>query len=260
LHALFAHEPYGLNILVNVSLQIFLNITGCNRETVSVGEYYCYKLQMRPNEFNIMFYGGRLFQQWLMDMYVKVESMRLDWYSLPKHQKIIRVELYRGIVDTLKAGEARASEVGRLVVLPRNFNGGECDVQARILDAMTLVQQFEKPHYFVTMMCNPYWDEVDRELFPSQTPQDRPELVVRVYRSKLHNIHDRLIKKKHFGVVWTYAHVTESQKRGLPHEHFLLVMANRDKLRSLDEFDKIFLWRSLIRINTQCYMILYASI
>jgi hypothetical protein len=59
---------------------------------------------MTPNEFNIMFYGGRLFQQWLMDMYVKVESMRLDWYSLPKHQKIIQVELYYGIVNTLKAG------------------------------------------------------------------------------------------------------------------------------------------------------------
>jgi hypothetical protein len=94
---------------------------------------------MRPNEFNIMFYGGRLFQQWLVDMYVKVESMRLDWHSLPKHQKIIWEERYRGIVDTLKAGEARVSEVGRLIVLPRNFNGGEHDVQARFLDAMTLV-------------------------------------------------------------------------------------------------------------------------
>jgi hypothetical protein len=39
----------------------------------------------------------------------------------------------------LKAGEARAFEVGRLVVLPKNFNGGEHDVQARFLDAMTLV-------------------------------------------------------------------------------------------------------------------------
>jgi hypothetical protein len=67
---------------------------------------------MRPNEFNIMFYGGRLFQPWLVDMDVKVESMRLDWYSLLKHQKIIRAELYRGIVNMLKAGEARASEVG----------------------------------------------------------------------------------------------------------------------------------------------------
>jgi hypothetical protein len=106
---------------------------------------------MRHNEFNIMFYGGWLFQQWLVDMYVKVESMRRDWYSLPKHQKIIQAELYRGIVDTLKASETCASEVGRLIVLPRNFNGGERDVQARFLDAMTLVQRFGKPDYFVTI-------------------------------------------------------------------------------------------------------------
>jgi hypothetical protein len=47
-----------------------------------------------------------------------------------------------------------------------------------------------------------------------------------------------LIKKKHFGEVLVYAHVTEFQKCGIPHEKFLLVMANRDKLRSLDEFHK----------------------
>jgi hypothetical protein len=59
------------------------------------------------------------------------------------------------------------------------------------------------------MMCNPYWEEVGRELFLGQTLQDRPELVARVYRSKLHNLHDYLIKKKHFGEVLAYAHVTE---------------------------------------------------
>jgi hypothetical protein len=193
---------------------------------------------MRPNEFNIVFYRGRLFQQWLVNMYVKVESMRLDWYSLPKHQKIIRAELYCGIVDMLNAGEARASKVGRLIVLPRNFNGGEHDVQARFLDAMTLVQRFGKPDYFFTMICNPYWEVVDRELFPGQTPQDRPKLVARVYRSKLCNLHNCLIMKKHFGEVLACAHVTEFQKHGLPHEHFLLVMANSDKLSSPHEFDK----------------------
>jgi hypothetical protein len=88
------------------------------------------------------------------------------------------------------------------------------------------------------MTCNPYWEEVSRELFSGQTPQDRSELVARVYRSKLHNLHDCLIKKKHFGEVLAYAHVTEFQKCGLPHEHFMLVMASRDKLRSPDEFDK----------------------
>jgi hypothetical protein len=157
---------------------------------------------------------------------------------LPKHQKIIQAELYRSIVNTLKAGEARASKVGRLVVLHRNFNGGERGVQAYFLDAMTLVQWFGKSDYFVTMTCNPYWEEVGRELFSGQTPQDRPKLVARVYRSKLHNLHDRLIKKNHFGEVLAYAHVIEFQKCGLPDEHFLLVMTNRDKLSSPDEFDK----------------------
>jgi hypothetical protein len=74
---------------------------------------------------------------------------------------------------------------------------------------MTLVQCFRKSDYFVTMTCNPYWEEVDREIFPGQTPQDRPELVARVYRSKLSNLHDRLIMKKHFSEVLAYAHVTE---------------------------------------------------
>jgi hypothetical protein len=79
---------------------------------------------------------------------------------------------------------------------------------------------------------------VGRELFLGQTPQDRTELVARVYKSRLRNLHDCLITKKHIGEVLAYAHVTKFQKCGLPHEHFLLVMANRDTLRSPDEFDK----------------------
>ena len=43
----------------------------------------------------LFFYGSRLFQQWLVDVYVKIESMRLDWYSNPEHQKIIRADLYQ---------------------------------------------------------------------------------------------------------------------------------------------------------------------
>jgi hypothetical protein len=71
-----------------------------------------------------------------------------------------------------------------------------------------------------------------------QTPQDHPELVASVYRSKLCNLHNHVIEKKHFGEVLAYAHVIEFQKHGLPHEHFLLVMVNRDRLRSFDKFDK----------------------
>ena len=62
---------------------------------VTTREYYCYLMQVREGLFNILLFGGRLFQQWGVDMYVKIESMRLDWYSNPDNQKLIRAELYQ---------------------------------------------------------------------------------------------------------------------------------------------------------------------
>ncbi|TVU18511.1 hypothetical protein EJB05_34614 [Eragrostis curvula] len=59
-----------------------------NTKFVSAREYYCYKLQIRDLEFNILFYGGRLFQQYIVDIYIKIETMRLDWFSKPAHQKV----------------------------------------------------------------------------------------------------------------------------------------------------------------------------
>ncbi|XP_044389453.1 uncharacterized protein [Triticum aestivum] len=60
-----------------------------SRKFVSAREYYCFKLQARKKLFNIILFGGRLFQQWAVDMYIKIETMRLDWYSKPENQKVI---------------------------------------------------------------------------------------------------------------------------------------------------------------------------
>ena len=62
---------------------------------VTAREYYCFLMQVRRGLFNILLFGGRLFQQWAVDMYIKIESMRLDWYSNPANQKLIRAELYQ---------------------------------------------------------------------------------------------------------------------------------------------------------------------
>ena len=66
-----------------------------SRRYVSAREYLCFRLQIREAEFNIMFHGWMLFQQWAVDMYVKVESICLDWYSKPAHQDLIRADLYQ---------------------------------------------------------------------------------------------------------------------------------------------------------------------
>jgi hypothetical protein len=89
------------------------------------------------------------------------------------------------------------------------------------------------------MTCNPYWEEITTELMPGQLLQDRPDLVARVYKAKQRDLMDLLIKKNHFGEVAAYVHVTEFQKRGLPHEHILLIMKAGSKLKTPDDYDRV---------------------
>ncbi|XP_022681717.1 uncharacterized protein LOC105914289 [Setaria italica] len=212
--------------------------TGGSHRWVSAREYKCYKLHIGEGQFNVFFHAGCLFQQLLVDWYIKVESMCLDWYSKPTHQVLIRADLYQGLLDTLATGEANASKVGLRIVLTKQFSRSDRDVQSWFMDDMTLVTRYGKPDYFVTMTCNPYWDEIVAELLPGQTLQDRPVVVARVYHAKLLDFHDFLIKKGHLGTVVAWAHMTEFQKRALPHEHFLLVMESGSKLKSPDDYDK----------------------
>jgi hypothetical protein len=91
-------------------------------------------------------------------------------------------------------GDVRAEKVGKRIVLSASFIGGPRDMRRRYMDAMALVRKFGKPDIFLTMTCNPNWDEIRRELLPRQTPQDRPDLVVRVFHVKLQELKHKLTK------------------------------------------------------------------
>ncbi|XP_022159216.1 uncharacterized protein LOC111025635 [Momordica charantia] len=93
---------------------------------VSCREYYCYKLQIRISTPSMLLRAGRLFQQYVVDMYIKLETTRLDFYKT--QQSHIRSELYQGIVDTVNAGETRGDKVGKHIVLPSTFIGGPRDM------------------------------------------------------------------------------------------------------------------------------------
>lgn len=106
----------------------------------------------------MLLYIGRLFQQYVVDMYVKIETTRL--YYFRNNQKQIRAELYQCIVDSIQNGEIRRSEVGRKFVLSRSFTCGPHDMLRRYMDGMTLVQRYEKSDIFFTITCNPNWPEI----------------------------------------------------------------------------------------------------
>lgn len=51
-------------------------------------------------------------------------------------------------------------------------------------DALAYVRQYGRPDLFITMTCNPKWDEITSELLPGQRSIDRHDIVARVFRLK----------------------------------------------------------------------------
>nr|XP_027096190.1 uncharacterized protein LOC113716088 [Coffea arabica] len=203
---------------------------------VSCRQYYCYKLQVRQPKQSILLLARRLLQQYAVERCIKLETTRLDFYR--RKQGEIRAELYQGIVDSVMAGETSGNQVGQRIVLPILFIGGPRDMRRRYLDAMALVERFGKPDLFITMTCNPEWQEIQENLFEGQTTQDRPDWVARVFRAKLQDLKDQLFKKEIFGKAAAQVHVIEFQKRGLPHAHMLIILKPDYKITSPDQFDK----------------------
>ncbi|KAL6143230.1 hypothetical protein ACLB2K_053925 [Fragaria x ananassa] len=209
-----------------------------NGREMSCCDYYAYMLQMRPGDENPLLRGGRLLQQYVVDTYVKIESQKLRWVR--NNQDKIRSAIYQGLRDSLLiTGENNAGNVGRRTILPSTFVGSPRDMYQRYQDAMALVQKYGRPDLFITMTCNPNWEEIKSELLPGQTSQDRPDLQVRVFHSKLERLKEDIINKGVLGRVVAHAFVVEFQKRGLPHVHMLVMLDEHDKLNNPEDYDHI---------------------
>ena len=55
------------------------------------------------------------------------------------------------------------------------------------------------------MTCNPNWPEIKNELKPGQKPQDRPDLVARVFDLYKKALLDNLTKEKFFWPTCCYS-------------------------------------------------------
>ncbi|XP_019158024.1 PREDICTED: uncharacterized protein LOC109154752 [Ipomoea nil] len=106
------------------------------------------------------------------------------------------------------------------------------------MDAMSLVQRFGKPDLFITVTCNPNWPEIKELLKYVDVPQNRPDLLARVFRARLEELKNDIFKRKIFGEVEAYAYVIEFQKRGLPHAHFLIILKSKFKITTHAHCDR----------------------
>merc|ERR1712082_78009 len=73
----------------------------------------------------------------------------------------------------------------------------------------------------------------------TQPPQDRPDLAARVFKQKKDQLINDLTKGGVFSKTVAFLWVVEFQKRGLPHIHILIILADEDRPKTPDQVDNI---------------------
>jgi hypothetical protein len=187
---------------------------------------------------NSMFtYGKRLYQEWVVDQYSKVEGQRLGWVRL--NQTTLHAHQYKGMVDAMQQDEVNSTNFGRMVVLLATFAGSPRHMNQLYQDSMALVRKFGKPDLFITMTCNPNWPEILHERRLGDEASGPPDLTSRVFNMKLNALFKDLLQNDVLGTTVTDIHVVEWQKQGLPHGHILIILCSQDKLRDSNDYDRI---------------------
>ncbi|XP_058767402.1 uncharacterized protein LOC131641097 [Vicia villosa] len=208
------------------------------RNRLTIREWLAFRIQTRLCEAKTLLSSRRLFQQFLVDGYTMLESEKLEW--LRKNQPKLRVTKYNSLEKEGDQSHAPGISIGKRVVLPSSFVGGRRFMDQLYYDGMAICSKVGFPDLFITFTCNPNWPEIQRVLGPLHLkPQDRPDVISRVFKIKFDQLLSDLTKKGVLGKVLAYMYTIEFQKRGLPHAHILLFLHPSNKYPTPDDIDKI---------------------
>ena len=105
---------------------------------MALREFGAYLIMLRNNAHDSLIHSGKLFQEWLVDTYARVESNRLTWHR--DNQDRIRSDLYQNIQRAAANGTIQARELGTKVILPSSFTGGPRYMMREYQDAMAIVR------------------------------------------------------------------------------------------------------------------------
>jgi len=211
---------------------------------------------------------GRVFNEWLVDMFCRIDDERLNYFRLPSVQDKMRIAEKGDILHYCEAIEADhgtpVDKPGR-VYLPSTHSGSKRQMYRLLQNACAASIRRGKATLFDTMTCNPGWPEIKDSLLPGQTYLDRPDLCARVFKRRLEDVlaaiqtgkwHIRWKRKmdtsgreatclqseelEDVRVVWR-VYVIEYQQRGLPHAHIVYRLEALDgtQPRLAEEIDRL---------------------
>jgi hypothetical protein len=82
--------------------------------------------------------------------------------------------------------------MGKMTVLPASYIGGRRYMIQNYHDGIAICREYGPPDFFVTFTCNPKWPKIAEGLLEAgQKPNDRADIIVRVFNMKLEELlHD----------------------------------------------------------------------
>ena len=89
--------------------------------------------------------------------------------------------MYNGLADSLTHADADVAQLGRRIVLPSSYTGGDRYIQQRFQNSMAITRRLQKPALFITFTANPRWPKICEQLFPGQNADSRPDITSQVF-------------------------------------------------------------------------------
>jgi hypothetical protein len=147
------------------------HVKGDKNKRVTPREFFAYHLNMRDLNADYLFRAGRLFQEYLCIAFTTIQSQKLKFHR--KNQTALRADTYKNVTDVLSDmvpigdrvhNNDHQLKIGKRIVLSRSFIGSPRWYNSEFQDGMAICREYHKPDFFITMTCNPHWDEINREL------------------------------------------------------------------------------------------------
>ncbi len=194
-------------------------------------DFFAYRMHWRKvgehpnNKFDPLFWARRLFQQYAVDAFSKIEENNLNYLRRKDTQSNLRSESYNRLQEYInEAAHERGVKPGKPIVLPSTFAGSSRHMAQEYADAMAIVRKKGNNglDYFITMTSNTKWEEVQASLPRDQYGNklqeaiDRPDIVARVFKLKMDSLLKDIFEDKIFGQVSGYAWTIEYQVSVIP--------------------------------------------
>ncbi|KAG2596891.1 hypothetical protein PVAP13_5KG209907 [Panicum virgatum] len=141
---------------------------------------------------------------------------------IARNQQKLRAEYIQGIFDAIGKGMTEANQIGKRVLLPSNHVGCKRYVIQNYHDGIAICRVYGPPDLFITFTCNPKWPEITSTILEGEHPNDRPDIIVRVFHMKLQQLLEDIRSGSIFGPISAILCSIEFQKRGLPYVHILV--------------------------------------